>query len=55
MAIDTGRRTALLGFGSLALGATALAASPAGAATPVRLIPQGAATAREPGRWRRIA
>jgi len=42
MAIDTGRRTALLGFGSLALGATAVAASPAGAATSVRLIPQGA-------------
>src|SRR6266404_6357446 len=42
MAIDTGRRTALLGFGSLALGATALAGSPVGAATSERLVPQGA-------------
>jgi hypothetical protein len=42
MAIDTGRRAALLGFGSLALGATALAGSPAGAATSERLVPQGA-------------
>jgi hypothetical protein len=40
--IDPGRRTALLGFGSLALGATALATGPARAATPERIIPQGA-------------
>ena len=42
MAFDRGRRTALLGVGSLALGATALAASPAGAATTERVIPSGA-------------
>jgi hypothetical protein len=42
MAVDATRRTALLGFGSLALGVTALAASPARAATPERVIPEGA-------------
>lgn len=46
MAVSTGRRTALLGFGSVALGATALAAGPARAATADG-IPQGASALSE--------
>jgi intracellular sulfur oxidation DsrE/DsrF family protein len=42
MAVDTGRRNALLGFSSLALGAVALAAGPAHAAASTAVIPQGA-------------
>lgn len=47
MAVDTGRRTALLGFGSVALVATALAAGPARAAIAEGVIPQGASALSE--------
>jgi intracellular sulfur oxidation DsrE/DsrF family protein len=42
MTVDNSRRTALLGFGSLAVGAAALASGPARAATTQRIIPPGA-------------
>jgi intracellular sulfur oxidation DsrE/DsrF family protein len=42
MPVGTGRRNALLGFGSLALGVVALAAGPAHAAASAAVIPQGA-------------
>jgi hypothetical protein len=42
MTVDDVRRTALLGLGSLALGAAALAAGPARAATTEPIIPPGA-------------
>jgi hypothetical protein len=42
MAVDAGRRKALLGVGSVALGATALAAGSGCAATAESIIPQGA-------------
>jgi intracellular sulfur oxidation DsrE/DsrF family protein len=42
MTMDDSRRTALLGFGSLALGAAALATRPAHAATDQQIIPPGA-------------
>jgi hypothetical protein len=42
MTVDNSRRTALLGFGSLAAGIAALAAGPARAATTERIVPQGA-------------
>ena len=42
MKVDTGRRNALLGFSSVALGVAALAAAPAHAETDGRLVPQGA-------------
>jgi hypothetical protein len=42
MTVDTGRRNALLGFSSVALGVAALAAAPAHAETDSRLVPQGA-------------
>ena len=42
MTIDNSRRTALLGFGSLAVGAAALAARPSRAATTEQIIPPGA-------------
>ena len=42
MPVDTGRRNALLGFSSLALGVVALAAGPAHAAASAAVIPQGA-------------
>jgi len=42
MTMDDSRRTALLGFGSLALGAAALATRPAHAATDEQIIPPGA-------------
>jgi hypothetical protein len=48
MAVDTGRRTALLGIGSVALGATALVAGPAHAGpTDLGAIPQGASALSE--------
>jgi len=42
MTIDNSRRAALFGFGALAVGTAALAASPARAATTERIIPPGA-------------
>jgi hypothetical protein len=42
MTIDDSRRSALLGFGSLAPGAAALATRPAYAATDEQIIPPGA-------------
>jgi hypothetical protein len=42
MTMDNSRRTALLGFGSFALGAAALATRPAHAATDEQIIPPGA-------------
>jgi intracellular sulfur oxidation DsrE/DsrF family protein len=42
MTVDNSRRAALLGFGSLAVGAAALAAGPTRAATTERIIPPGA-------------
>ncbi|MCA6109315.1 thiosulfate dehydrogenase [Bradyrhizobium cenepequi] len=42
MTIDNSRRTALVGFGALAVGAAALAAGPSRAATAERIIPPGA-------------
>jgi intracellular sulfur oxidation DsrE/DsrF family protein len=42
MTIDTRRRSALVGLGSLTLGATALAAGPTGAAAEQSVIPPGA-------------
>jgi hypothetical protein len=42
MTIDTSRRTALVGFGALAMGSAALAAGPSRAATNERIIPPGA-------------
>jgi len=42
MTIDTLRRTALVGFGALAVGSAALAATPSRAATTERIIPPGA-------------
>jgi intracellular sulfur oxidation DsrE/DsrF family protein len=42
MTIDNSRRTALVGFGALAVGAAALAAAPSRAATTERIIPPGA-------------
>jgi hypothetical protein len=42
MAVDNSRRAALLGFGSLAAGAAALATAPARAAATERIIPPGA-------------
>jgi intracellular sulfur oxidation DsrE/DsrF family protein len=42
MTIDNSRRTALVGFGVLAVGAAAVAASPSRAATIERIIPPGA-------------
>jgi intracellular sulfur oxidation DsrE/DsrF family protein len=42
MAVDTGRRNALLGLRSVALGVVALAAGPAHAAASAAAIPQGA-------------
>src|SRR6201987_3414618 len=42
MTIDTSRRTALVGFGALAVGSAALAATPSRAATTERIIPPGA-------------
>jgi intracellular sulfur oxidation DsrE/DsrF family protein len=42
MTIDNSRRAALLGFGSLAVGVAAVAASPTRAATTDRIIPPGA-------------
>ena len=42
MTIDNSRRTALVGFGALAVGAAALAAGPSHAATTERIIPPGA-------------
>jgi hypothetical protein len=42
MTVDNSRRTALLSFGSLAVGVAALAAGPARAATTERIVPQGA-------------
>jgi hypothetical protein len=41
MTVDTGRRNALLGFGSVALGAAALAVGPARAEAG-SVVPQGA-------------
>ncbi|HZC97334.1 MAG TPA: transcriptional initiation protein Tat, partial [Bradyrhizobium sp.] len=42
MIVDNSRRAALFGFGSLAVGAAALAAGPARATTAERVIPPGA-------------
>jgi hypothetical protein len=42
MTIDNSRRTALVGFGALAVGVAAVAASPSRAATTERIIPPGA-------------
>jgi intracellular sulfur oxidation DsrE/DsrF family protein len=42
MTIDSSRRSALVGFGALAVGAAALAAGPSRAATTERIIPPGA-------------
>jgi hypothetical protein len=42
MTIDNSRRTALVGFGALAVGAAAVAASPSRATTTERIIPSGA-------------
>jgi hypothetical protein len=42
MTIENSRRTALVGFGALAVGAVALAAGPSRAATAERIIPPGA-------------
>jgi hypothetical protein len=42
MTIDNSRRTALVGFGALAVGATALATGPSRAAETERIIPPGA-------------
>jgi hypothetical protein len=42
MTIDNSRRTALVSFGALAVGAAALAAAPSRAATNERIIPPGA-------------
>lgn len=42
MTIDNSRRNALVGFGSLAIGAAALATGPSRAATTERIIPPGA-------------
>ena len=42
MTIDNSRRTALVGFGALAVGAAAIAANPSRAATTERIIPPGA-------------
>jgi hypothetical protein len=42
MTIDNSRRTALVGFGALAIGAAALAAGPSDATTPEPIIPPGA-------------
>ena len=42
MTVDTGRRNALLGFSSVALGVAALAAGPARAETGRNVVPQGA-------------
>ena len=42
MTIDSSRRAALVGFGSLAVGAIALAADPSRAATDRTIIPPGA-------------
>jgi intracellular sulfur oxidation DsrE/DsrF family protein len=54
MTIDNSRRTALLGFGSFAVGAAALAAGPSRAATTAPIIPPGAREASElMGRLRR--
>ena len=39
MTIDNSRRSALVGFGALAVGAAALAAGPSRAATTERIIP----------------
>jgi hypothetical protein len=54
MTIDNSRRTALVGFGALAVGAAALAADPSRAATTERIIPPGARELSElMGRLRR--
>ncbi|WJR76273.1 transcriptional initiation protein Tat [Bradyrhizobium sp. NP1] len=54
MMIDNSRRTALVGFGALAVGAAALAAGPSRAATTERIIPPGARELSElTGRLRR--
>src|SRR5246500_348710 len=42
MTMDSSRRTALLGLGSLAVGAAALAAGPSRAATTQHILPSGA-------------
>src|ERR1700740_3316294 len=47
MTIDNSRRTALLGFGSLAVGAAALAAGPSRAATTQHILPPGAREASD--------
>jgi hypothetical protein len=54
MTIDNSRRTALVGFGALAVGAAALAAGPSRAATTEWITPPGAAELSElMGRLRR--
>ena len=47
MTIDNSRRTALVGFGALAVGAAAIAANPSRAATTERIIPPGASELSE--------
>src|ERR1700739_1095983 len=47
MTMDSSRRTALLGFGSLAVGAAALAAGPSCAATTQHILPPGAREASD--------
>ena len=47
MTMDSSRRTALLGFGSLAVGAAALAAGPSRAATTQHILPPGAREASD--------
>src|SRR6202171_1521082 len=47
MTVDTGRRNALLGFGTVALGVAALAAGPARAEAGSSVVPQGAHALRE--------
>jgi len=54
MTIDNSRRAALIGFGTIAIGTAALAASPSRAATTERIIPAGAEELSElMGRLRR--
>jgi intracellular sulfur oxidation DsrE/DsrF family protein len=54
MTIDTSRRTALVGFATLAVGSATLAATPSRAATTERIIPPGARDLSElMGRLRR--
>ena len=47
MTMDSSRRTALLGFGSLAVGVAALAAGPSCAATTQHILPPGAREASD--------